>query len=1510
MTALPEVDFEAIRDHESSQHRAFEELCYQVVPTIHGLPTGTRLHRRQPPDGGIEFWCDAPDGSGRWAWQAKYLFHLTSSTFGQMRHSFETALDGVENTSRYVFLLPTELTAPAEKAWERHTKTWAATAQRKGQAVQFEFVGHSELLKALLDPRHAGAVRYFFDREFLTPEFFARQVAREARNLGPRFRPEVHVDIDVTDDLEAVARSDRWRAALDEARDRVRLYELEDPGLGDDVAARVKGVRDGAQAMIDGIVAEWDALLDPTDEAITALRGSARQVLDSVAKCDDIVRDAIRALPHDAVDGKRQRDAGYRLENELWTVRAQLGEVQKRLTADEMSKGSVVLEGPAGCGKSHLLGDLATARVERGAPTLLLLGQHFEAGDPWPQIASQLGLTLSRDELLEALSIAAAVSGKGRCVLIIDAINEHAGTEVWPSRLAGFLADIAEHPWIAIVLSVRSTYADKILGSTSLVRIHHPGLEGHEEEALERYAAASGIRLADLPPMLPELANPLFLGSLCRVIAARGVGSLPRDAIGSSWIFDGLVDTCEEAISTRLDFALPEHPVRRFVAQFGLATLATDGERIPYEEAQRISREVLDRGPRHSHSLLAALFGEGLLLEELGPQGHVVRFAYQRLGDHLIATALTERYRDPADLRSEVDRLVLQPHGWRLRGVLEALSITFPETTGVELMDALGVAPEKGDIRGRRTSRRSILLDSEELCTHFLLGLQWRRGQSITERTLELATVAIREGLVDEQEWFDLCVRLACVPDNPLNVSRTDARLQTLDMPTRDRAWSIHGVGIPDLPTPVNRVLRWCLRYGQSAPADVRPLAGTLLGWLLACPDRRVRDRSTKALIVLFDKDPAGLADLLDHFAVVHDPSIAERLLAATCGWALRHRRDQRHDLDAWDRLLRSSFDIAFGTPPSEHLLIRHYARQTVHLAAEVLVGAGRRSSRDIAASDPPYRAPWPLTAPSRRSLERAYGPDGKWSVISEWDDFHRYVIEPSIRDFLPKDQTRLRAARRRRLERRRTRVDADWAAVTHVLTPAEMLGVASAIESARNVDQALAEISPSLAKAWREWSQLQWQLSRADEPVRIDADLLARLVSARVLDIGWSFERFGAVDRALGRARGTDGPVERIGKKYAWIALYEALGRIADNSLVLPEYGRADPEPYAGPWQAGRALDIDPSHVLVEPLLAPAGRLETRPWWLPPVHALHAHGDDGGWLRDPTDVPDPRRLLVRTDPVGRDWLTLEGHFEWERDAGRPRVRWSGDRRELWIRSQSYLVDAAHVPAVRSWGSTRNWMGLDVPIPGSWHDAYLGCYPDLAPWPGFFAREVAEEQADAEGWVHQRGLEPPLLIATTGYSFDRERDYSRDGHMSGSSSLPTRHLLELVGARWAPADLDAAKGLGLDSNASERAWFVGDEVFAFYVGPREGDRPSVLLCRTDIVGAALEGAGLELWTWFLGEKHYWLHGEPTRVRQEVFGSARMAPGGWDLWGHQIEHVDHATGRRTPVPVDRGRRGMP
>ena len=122
-----QINFSEIRPHGGSQYRAFEELCFQLIPSLETYPEGTKLLRHGTPDEGVEAIAVLPNGDVR-AWQAKFFFKLRSGEFSQMDRSVKEALDSQPNLKRYVFCIPYNRPAgqvigrkSAMDRWEEHS---------------------------------------------------------------------------------------------------------------------------------------------------------------------------------------------------------------------------------------------------------------------------------------------------------------------------------------------------------------------------------------------------------------------------------------------------------------------------------------------------------------------------------------------------------------------------------------------------------------------------------------------------------------------------------------------------------------------------------------------------------------------------------------------------------------------------------------------------------------------------------------------------------------------------------------------------------------------------------------------------------------------------------------------------------------------------------------------------------------------------------------------------------------------------------------------------------------------------------------------------------------------------------------------------------------------------------------------------------------------------------------------------------------------------------------------
>lgn len=162
------------------------------------------------------------------------------------------------------------------------------------------------------------------------------------------------------------------------------------------------------------------------------------------------------------------------------------------------------LTGAWGTGKTHLLCDVARRRNAQGRPTVIFLGQQIGASPPWPQLLEQLGLAhLPAEEFLGALDVAAETEEK-RALVILDAINEGRGPDVWPDHLRSFVARISQFPHLGLVMSCRTNYLDAVLprdpgvaspGDLGFLSLEHHGFVGEEPKATRTFFLHYGLTL-------------------------------------------------------------------------------------------------------------------------------------------------------------------------------------------------------------------------------------------------------------------------------------------------------------------------------------------------------------------------------------------------------------------------------------------------------------------------------------------------------------------------------------------------------------------------------------------------------------------------------------------------------------------------------------------------------------------------------------------------------------------------------------------------------------------------------------------------------------------------------------------------------------------------------------------------------------------------------------------------------------------------------------------------------
>ena len=357
-------------------------------------------------------------------------------------------------------------------------------------------------MSRLSRPSHVGRSRFWFDVRCLDAPWFAARLDEALRTAGPRYSPKVHVDLPIARKFEAFGRTDRFfdgekaraRGIRDALRE-VRYSESVDDSTVDtplaNLLSQVKAVL-GAIGTIEVQAAgplPFRGISGRVHEAEQAAENLA-ELLDERERQSEATSESKDVTAH----GASYRDYPFRrrprrfrtLVSELSATRASF------VHAAQIAGNSLmVLRGTAGTGKTHLLCDVAQQRISAGRPTVLLMGQRFVSNsEPWSQALQQLDVSsLSAEEFVGALEAAAQAAGS-RALVIVDALNEGAGREIWPNHVAAFLAPLEKSPWIGVVFAVRSSFEKLILPAevrANAAVVTHSGFAGHEYDATNAF---------------------------------------------------------------------------------------------------------------------------------------------------------------------------------------------------------------------------------------------------------------------------------------------------------------------------------------------------------------------------------------------------------------------------------------------------------------------------------------------------------------------------------------------------------------------------------------------------------------------------------------------------------------------------------------------------------------------------------------------------------------------------------------------------------------------------------------------------------------------------------------------------------------------------------------------------------------------------------------------------------------------------------------------------------------
>ncbi|MGR9343475.1 hypothetical protein ACU8NW_02475 [Rhizobium leguminosarum] len=998
----PEFDFSKIRAEGGDRREGFEEFSAQIFHR-HPVPAGSRYERYRGAggDGGVEAVCRLSNGKVV-GLQSKFFLPLKTAHLAQLEKSLDTALDNFPNLETYIVTLPFDPT-PSVKARKgegqaEKLETWRKDlinrAAKRGAAIEIAWWFASELKSRLLGmDNSAGRILYWFGTPVLSKTSLEAAAIVAEGVAGPRYSPKLRVDTGAGDILKAFGLDPTWPAVGDgwgaRLREAVRIWTDFPPSAHPVPSSQILSAITDAATHFAAVEA---LTFSEADRA--ALHNLGVQTLPIAEALEGTLKaefDSTHGSQNDT-PGWRQFQAAYQVSfpaADLDHARAACTLLRDIIAFADSSAARaagtsiLLMRGPAGIGKTHTTVDATKERVAEGRAAIAILGQEVTGHDLWGVVARKLEIspTATKAEVIGVLAVYAEKTG-APFVVMVDAINETPDRKQWRSWLPQLTVDLEGQP-IKLLLTCRDIFIDDTLGAAGagLVSFTHEGFAGREYDAAYAFAAFYKVGPPAEVVAQPEFANPLFLHLVCRAAVSRKWDRIPGGQVSLTNLIAAILEGANEEAAKLLDYDIRlENPVQDGAMALAKAMGQQAVRHLKLSQAHSILTRVRASSGA-STSLLRAMEEADLVSISVEKDGHVMRFAFERLGDLLIARASVE-----GQSKAEVETRFLSGDLATLvataetiaenAGLLQAYSILLPELFGVELADLLDKS---------QTNRELTLL---------ALGvLVWRDLACFTNT----AWVLRHHRFIDLMDVFDHVLAVAAVPGHPLNAKWLDAQLRGYAQIDRDalwtstlkRSWSEAGPGqqLVQIARAQN------LSHMSRASAD---LLGIALAWFTGSADLLIRDEASQALTRLMIAQPVAVL-LLDVFIACDDDFIRERVLKAAYGAGLL-----RKDVTYWGEIADVTLQGLFvaGALP-ENVLLRDLGRLIVE---EAHAAGTMRGTGSLAAVRPPYSSLWPLSFnfPDWSALEAAH-PDLPRNLrlgTNMQPDFAIYCVKPRASAF------------------------------------------------------------------------------------------------------------------------------------------------------------------------------------------------------------------------------------------------------------------------------------------------------------------------------------------------------------------------------------------------------------------------------------------------------------------------------------------------------------------------------
>lgn len=1331
-------------------------------------------------------------------------------------------------------------------------------SEGKGKVIYCQYI---ESINELLRNNFLSPISYtYLGSNGMTSSFFSSKTENAIMNLGPRFNEKINLELPIVKVFDSISKSEffyeRLKRVFDKWLTAKNYIQLEGNNLIGKIESEFTALKNELSVWLE----EFDYSLT----SIIPLNPFLEKIMLLNSRITEKQHEIYNLEYNDRAKNQNNRSL---YDKELYALRTyyqannDLIHDVDELNINLANYPTLIIQGEAGCGKSHLLGDIATQRINQNLPTLLLLGTTFSNTTIQKNILEKLDLTCSFKDFLENLNHI-GLQINSRVMIFIDAINEGAGPILWKNQIAGFINEIAAYPAIGLVMTIRSTYFLDIItfdpkAIPSINIITHEGFKGNEYEALKLFCKHYKLKLPNFPILNPEFSNPLLLHTVCEAIQNLPNKDFPSGFNGINKIYNLYKESLNRKFEQKRDEYKYQNIVSVAIEKLAGAMFSSEYHHLNISDAAELLKSL------NFPFLFSDLIEESVLIKmrydyDIENPKDVVLFSYQKLGDFFMAEELLKPFETKEQIRNAfandaIFKKIAKDYQWLHRGIIEAFSILLPERYDLELFELIDFFFDKNSDK-----RNTFKFDTYESFTRMLLdSMKWRELSSLNEK--KITGWLEKKGKLIHDEWWYSLTELTPIPNHPFNSDRLHRILMRYSMSERDGFWqnymlSYRGYNDDNIAFPLRRLIDWAWspNISQKVDLEMARLVAQTLSWVLSSTDIKLRDQTTKALVNLLEQQPEVLIKTLNAFESIDDLYILERLYAVAYGCILRTEKD-----DSIILIAQYVYDVIFkdGNPPI-HILLRDYSRNVIEYA----ISKNLKLDIEKDLIRPPYNSKMPILPSNAEDMKKYhldyndpnfrqnYGSEHNAiynSLLGDLADFGHYTVESQVeyfesfsfkedenyksyiktlkreqRDFLKLllELMKQEAAFNKK-NRNQKYLIARWTKYQQ-----EYIDL---LDSTK--EMCMGKMNDALSKEQFDYvkENILPYYNRKFKIERFNPYPVRNWIVERVFKLGYDRTLHGLYDSLASRVSfRSENKIERIGKKYQWIAFFEILAMLADNYKIKRKWSSDDNfNFYKGAWQLS-IRNIDPAYITKEDNKDDENlSMQSSNEWWEDTEYTHWNYPDSEWVKKTEDLIDPKTIIEKKDANGEGWLHLEHFVEWEEPKKIGRDKYDGRWKKLYYRIQGCLIKKTDKQKIINYLKDKNFWGNWLPEN---RDVFSNLINREKFWSPAF---IDTNKNNKKIWDTIRDTRYKVIVATESANGGIENDKSGANH---SYNIPCKYIFEGMKLRYAPVDGRLKNDI--------------DEVIV-----RNSNPKSVLMRKKDLV-KFLDDNNLDIiWT-LLGEK--------------------------------------------------------